>query len=188
MNYHAEIWLRGYAKDHIRSLEDTEEKSHPHITLARPFEISSSEILVKSKVEKMCAGVSPISFDLEGYGNFDGIHQYIPVESLELLKFNNRLEHLLRHDVNFAEKLNPYKILHATVNTKKEIPPQEQIEQFMLRLTMIKDKKIWFSYDFVTQQSFDREQSLNQPLWKRTISEFEEKYQLLPTRQGFQNI
>jgi len=55
----------------------------------------------------------------------------------------------------------------------------------MLRLTIIKNKKIWFSYDFVTNKVLSREESLSKENWHNTVHQFTEKYKLLPTKQGY---
>ena len=188
MNYYAEIWLRGYAKDYVRSLETADEKAHPHITLVRPFKVPTLEGLVKEQIIRLCQKQSLIPFTISGKGSFEkGKIKYFPVQSQELLAFDEKLERTLDF-VDFAEKLNPQKILHVHVNTKQELPLLKKIPQYMLRLTMIKNKKIWFSYDFVTQEVLNRKQSLNQKSWYQTVHQFSEKYDLLPTRQGFQEI
>tara|TARA_Y100000034_G_C6813595_1_gene365839 strand:+ start:468 stop:1043 length:576 start_codon:yes stop_codon:yes gene_type:complete len=190
MSYYLEVWLRGFAKDYLReiSIKD-EEFYHPHVTLVRPFNITSDEESIKNRIITFCNGKSPIPFSLEGQATFEGNINYVPVINCsELLQFDNCLEQILSDDVQFVKKLNNKKIPHATINVEGEIPPYPKIEQYMLRLTGIKDKKIWFSWDFVTQKELDREESLDQSKWYQTVHQFTEKSRLLPTRKGYQKI
>ena len=191
MSYYLEVWLRGFAKDHLRSISvrDTD-RYHPHITLVRPFYAAASD---EAKVQKLiidfCAGKKPIPFSLEGSGVFDNKFHHVPVtEATELLQFNDGLESVLRDEVRFAPKFNDEKVLHATIATDKPIPSCIKIDQYMLRLTGIKDKRIWFSYDFVTQGVLNREQSLDKPQWLRTVNMFTNQTGLMPTRQGYARI
>jgi hypothetical protein len=162
MSYYLEIWLEGSVKDYFRKVSTKNENPyHPHITLVRPFEIKTSEKNIKNKIINLCKGKPLISFNLEGKGNFDNKIHYIPLtDCTNLLRFNYDLEKLLENDVEFDEKINDEKILHATVNSEKEIDFCPKIRQTMSKLTVIRNKKIWFSYDFVDQKILNREESL----------------------------
>jgi hypothetical protein len=190
MDYFLEVWLRGFAKDYLKSISTKDKESyHPHITLIRPFQILTNEEDVKEKITSFCKNILPISFSLEGVETFEEDIYYIPVINCDkLFQFDNSLEQLLSKDVQFAEKLNNKKILHATINANTPILPCPKIDQYMLRLTGIKNKKIWFSYDFITKEVLNREKSLDKTIWHKTVSQFTEKYGLLPTRQGYQTI
>jgi 2'-5' RNA ligase len=191
MSYYLEAWLRGFAKDHLRSISTSDTESyHPHITLVRPFYIAAiDEAKVQKLIADFCAGKKPVPFSLEGSGVFDNKFHHVPVtDAAELLQFNDGLEAVLDGAVRFAPKLNEEKILHATIATDKPIPPCARIDQYMLRLTGIQDKRIWFSYDFVTQKVLDREQSLDKPQWLRTVNTFTNQTGLMPTRQGYARI
>ncbi len=190
MGYYLEIWLRGFAKDFLRGLSTKDEEDyHPHITLIRPFEIKTSEEEIKQKIISFCKGKSPIPFSLEGKGDFDGKVNYIPVVDYpKLLSFNDELENLLKGDVDFWKKLSDKKILHATVDFDKEINPCPRVDQNMLRLTVMREDRIWFSFDFVTQEALNREESLDKKRWYQTVHNFSKKYHLLPTRQGYKKI
>jgi hypothetical protein len=48
----------------------------------------------------------------------------------------------------------------------------------MLRLTCLRDKKIWFSFDFVTQTVLNREDSLDEKRWEETLKIFHESLQI----------
>lgn len=110
-------------------------------------------------------------------------------EEKKLLEFNNQLEEVIKNDVCFKVKMAEEKKLHATIkNYSSKIDEPFRIEQYMLRLTAIRDKKIWFSYDFVTNQMLNREESLDKTKWYKTIHEFTQQTKLLPTRQGYMKI
>lgn len=160
--YYLEIWLRDFAKDYLREISEGDvENYHPHITLVRPFEILTNEEDIKNKIVNFCKDKKPINFSLDGAESFDHNIHYIPVTNeSELLKFSDDLESLLKNDVKLVPKLGEKKTLHATVMTNREIEPVPKIEQQMLRLTAIRNKKIWFSYDFENQKVLDREESL----------------------------
>jgi hypothetical protein len=106
----------------------------------------------------------------------------------KLLEFDKDLEQLLENDVEFYEKLDDKKNLHLTLNTKEPAQSDEKIDQYMLRLTAIKDKLIWFSYDFVTKEVLNRDESLDKTKWYNTVHLFTKNYGLLPTREGYKEI
>lgn len=189
MSYHFQVWLRGYAKDRLRVLSGDED-FHPHITLARPFYMDSfHDDMLKAQVIKFCEGKPPIRFCLEGNGNFDSEFYYVPVTQGEnLLAFNDDLENMLSEHVHLFPKLNEQKILHATLKRNDDMFSCEPIEQSMLRLTGIRNKQIWFSYDFVTGEVLSRTASLDKKKWYQSVHRFSEQYHLLPTRNGFREI
>lgn len=189
MSYHFEIWLRGYAKDFLRTISSPDKENyHPHITFVRPFR-TKYEGDVKRMVTEFCSGRAPIPFTLAGVDNFDRKVDYVKVTNeSELLFFDSQIERLLDSTVDFAPKLSPEKILHATYYPANKIPDVKEINQYMLRLTGIKDKKIWFTYDFVRDKVLDRGESLDKSLWYGTVHMFSEKTGLLPTKNGFKEI
>ena len=175
MAYFFEIWMKGIVNDYAKSISPhTDDSYHPHITLVRPFsKIYSSEEDITQSVAEYCAEKEPIPFYLEGRGDFNGEYFFIPVvHAQELLEFDAGLEELLQNRVMFHDKLDSEKNLHLTINTQEPISPVETIEQYMLRLTAIKDKRIWFSYDFVTHDVLNRDESLDEELWKQTVELF----------------
>jgi len=157
--YFVESWFRGKEAEAFRSTtRESDSEPHPHVTFDRPFKIiEGREELVKQKIVDYCRGKEPIKFILEGKGNFGDI-EYVPVISNELQEFDRGLEELLEGDVVFEEKLNSEKILH--VRLYKNIDSFPRTESTMTRLVCLRDKKIWFSYDFVEQQILTREESL----------------------------
>jgi 2'-5' RNA ligase len=178
-----------HRQDYIYISTHDNESFHPHITLVRPFQIPNNEEAVKKRITNFCKGKPLISFSLEGKSRFGEDVHYVPVINCdELMQFNNGLERLLSGHVQFAEKLNNKKILHATIYPYDDLTTISKFDQYMLRLTCIKDKKIWFSYDFITQKALNREESLDKSRWYRTVHKFTAKTRLLPTRNGYQPI
>jgi hypothetical protein len=83
------------------------------------------------------------------------------------LEFNNGLEKLLEGKVVFDEKLADDKTLHLTI-TNQDFQGLPETLIPMLRLTCIKNKKIWFSWDFEFNSLLDREESLDKWTWGLT--------------------
>lgn len=193
MSYYFEIWLRGHAKDTLREISEDKSR-HPHITLIRPFQIKTNEESIKNDVSNFCKNYSPLPFTLEGKGNFDEDFYHVPVTNAdELLNFRNGLEKILESNIIFNEQKPEEEVhLHSTVNIKEDIPYYEKTDQYMLRLTGIENKRIWFSYDLVTGEILNREESKKgksgQSKWYNTVHQFTEKTGLLPTRNGYQKI
>lgn len=175
MAYYFEIWLRGFVKDYAYSISKYSSNYKPHITFIRPFkEMQITEKQLLEKTVNYCKNFSPIPYTLEGQGNFDNKYFFIPiVDSKELLQFNNGLEKVFENDVVFYPKLDNQKNLHLTINTDKPISSAPKFEENMLRMTLIKNSKIFSSYDFVTHQLLNREQSLDKKLWSKTSKLFE---------------
>lgn len=187
MDCFLEVWLRGYAKDFLKNIsEQISESYHPHITLVRPFIPKTEASHVKESIISVCRGVDPIYFSLQGTGSFNGRVQYVAVtDEKELLSFADRLEEAIAPHVDFAPSLGKKK-LHATIEySQRKIVADEKIEQYMLRMTAIRKKRIWFSHDFVIDKVLDRAKSLDQGMWYDTVQKFTEKTGLLPTPCGF---
>ena len=172
--YFLESHLRWNELPQLRqSFENTQDnEEHLHITFVRPFSIDGDAQKVKEKIIEYCRGKKPIPFVLEGKGNFDENISYIPVKSGELQNFDNGLEKLLEGMVELDTKLNDEKILHLTVGS--ETKALSKTEMVMLRLTCIRNlkdgngKRIWFSYDFVTQEVLSREETRDFDRWQKT--------------------
>jgi 2'-5' RNA ligase len=187
MSYFLEIWLRGYAEDHLRSISN--DHFHPHITLTRPFEPQGEKDIVKRTIESVCRGVEPIPFIIEDVDTFEqGITYADVTHTEEILALNDRLEEALHPYVHFATQFDDTKKLHVTIKSPKEGIHVPRIEQYMLRLTALRDKKVWFSYDFVQNTAFSRTQSLDNQTWRETVSEFERKYKKKSSKNGFIDV
>ena len=174
MSYYLEIWLRGFAKDQLRELSNQDSGSyHPHVTIVRPFDIVSSEGVVRDKIVDYCRGFSPMHFSLEGIGDFGGKFYHVPVfEDGRLMRFDNGLEDCISEDVEFVRKKDKVKKFHVTVNEDEGGFHYSGSDHHMLRLTAIRDKEIWFEQDLVTGKTLDRVQALDRYKWNDTRIEF----------------
>jgi len=194
IKYFFEIWSRGHLKDYLKEISSKNpEEFHPHLTLARPFNIiKSNEETIIEKISEFCKKFDPIFFTLEGQGDFycnkTKINSPKITNHEKLLAFHYNLESLLEKDVEFFEKIEKEKKLHVSYDLNKKTNFEEKISQYMLRLTAIKDKKIWFSFDFVTKKILNREESLDKIKWLQTVNAFTNKYKMMPTREGFKKI
>lgn len=170
MSYYAENWLRGPEKELIHQIRSTDgETYYPHITLVRPFAPMTDEENIKRVIIEVCKGKRPPQFSLEGRAAFGDI-TYVPVTNCEeLLQLNDELERALEPYVKFAEKLGSNKTLHVTIEVGGEVVPFPKTDLLMYRLTVIRDKKIWFSYDFVTHEALDRSESLDKQRYTQTV-------------------
>lgn len=188
-NIFFEVWLRGYAKDTLKALSATPEDFFPHLTYIRPLASLVPENELKQKIINYCKNHEPIRFVLEGTGQFNQNIYFIDVKQTNMLeKFNTGLEEAIKNDVQFDTKLDAKKKFHVTVKNPKENLPELSIEQYMLRFTALKDKKIWFSYDFVFKRELSRDESLDKSLWYKTVHEFTNQSGLLPTKQGYKAL
>lgn len=170
MSYYAEIWLRGPEKKILRQISSTDDETYfPHITLVRPFTPIIEEEAVKRLIVGICIEKSPPIFTLEGSGSFGQITYVSVTNCKELLQLNDELELALEPYVQFAEKLNPNKTLHVTIEVGGEMTPFPKTDIHMFRLTVIREKKIWFSYDFITHEVLDRFESLDKQRYEQTL-------------------
>ena len=171
--YFLEAWLsKGVYKPEFFEPADI---SHAHITFIRPFTISEgNEADVREKIIGYCKGKKPIPFVITGKGNFDDEINYIPVSGAEIEEFDGGIEALLTNEVQFAKKLGDKKILHLTITTARQ-NSFPKTDLFMLRLTCIRDKRVWFSFDFTTQEILNREESLDEVRWINTCNIFQSK-------------
>lgn len=163
MSVFAEVWFARKQAEEFRKLcaPDKRNNYYPHITLVRPFDIvGDNEFQVMKAVEVYCLGRSQILFSLEGMGNFGQIN-YIPVvDSHELLEFSDGLELAVAPFVKFVPKLADQKTLHLTVEAEGKMAPYPKKNFLMRFLTLIKNKRIWSSFDFELQRMLAREESL----------------------------
>lgn len=187
MSYYCEVWLRGYARNELHTMSGSPAGYHAHITLGRPFRPLASEENVRRAALNYCKGKSPVPIRLGELRTFPQGTPYISVESPQLHAFSDGLEAAIESEARFKPKLSETKILHATVLPTNALHSMD-FQDYMLRLTAIRDGLIWFSYDLVTQAELCREQSLDKMLWLDTIKIFSEMTGLEPTPQGFRRL
>lgn len=160
MGYFLEIFLEGETKKYLRGLSKDPNNYFPHITLVRPFTLNNSEEKIIETISQYCIGFEPINLGLGGRKKFPPNISYVPVNSKELFNFDLGLESILSEEVNFYRKLGPKKLHHVTLDFKDENSKCKEIIYPVKTIVGIKDKKIWFSYDFLNKQLLNREESL----------------------------
>lgn len=169
-----EAWLRGGEAESVRKMYGDHDTYHPHVTLVRPGSLISTEEELLGAVVDFCRGKYPIAYQLSGKASF-GEFAYIPVESPELLEFSDGLEGAIAPMVSLEPKLGDKRILHVTILAGvQEAEPFTQTEFYMLRITVMRGKRIAFSYDLVTQEVLNREESLDPVRWQQTVDKFNE--------------
>jgi len=104
-----------------------------------------------------------------------GLEETVTVKNADALKgFKEKNLDLITLDMQFAEKLGKKKVFHLTITAARS-SHFLKTELFMLRLTCIRDKRVWFSFDFTTQETLSREESLDATRWINTCDVFSEQ-------------
>lgn len=189
--YLIEIRMLGKARDEIKELIlDTSKRFNidihrpvPHITLVGPFDTEEETRLIKD-FKSICRNTTLISYVIEGIDIFrDNGVIYLDVQpSNELISFRK----------SFRDKLKPYCTLsrvditepfvfHATIvkniRANKVLPIKRRMQQKlryshrMLRLTLLKNGKILYEYDFVLKRLLSRHEALDREILTLTFAE-----------------
>ena len=200
--YLIEFRFQGYARKYLkRSIFDVARRFHvegvtrrrpvPHITLVGPFETREIERVI-ADVKNVAKKYNLVNFKLKGFGYFDNpggkvIYTDIePSKELEELRWelSKRLMRYARlKEWDTRERFS----FHATIAFKdidrkfseiwrylkhKENP---HINQYLLRITIIKGGRIVYEYDLMLRRLLNRRDALSGKVWKRTIFMFRVK-------------
>lgn len=164
----------------------------PHITLFGPF-TTTDERKVTSAFLSVCKKYNLMTFKLKGFGNFDNRVIFIDViPSEELKEFRRDLAKEITGLRNFfifrtvktkgITDLEDHHTFHATIAFKdienkfrsilaylknKHTP---HIDQRLLRVTLLKNGKILYEYDFLQGRLLNRREALNKMAWRKTIN------------------
>ena len=193
--YLIEYRFHGYAKRYSRALMyDVAQrfrtrgvveggKAVPHMTLFGPFSTKYEKRMV-SEVVKACRAYELVPFKVEGFGNFDNKVVYLRMQP------SKRLEDLRR---DIAERLlkvvhtrSPFDSkfglsFHATIAFRDverkfaeiwkyiEQKPAPNINQHLLRVTILKGRRILYEYDLLQQKLLIRREALSGRSWGRTF-------------------
>jgi len=204
-NYLIEFRFHGYAKKYAREMIfDISKKFHvrgitrkrpvPHITLFGPFS-TTDEKRVVSQVKSIGRKYCCVPFSLSGFGYFDNKTDkviYLDIRASEKLK---QLRHELSKELktitkskSTQDRKNADKFyFHATIAFKdidrkfKDIwsyvsnkkPPK--INQYLLRITILKNSRILYEYDLIQQKLLNRKQALSRAGLKKTIEMLNKK-------------
>lgn len=192
-NYLVEFRFHGYAKRCVRELsEQISHKFHvkqvvrkgspPHITLFGGFSCSNEKELVQ-KFIKVCKSFDLIKFRLNGFGHIENKAMFIDVEpSQELKELRLQLAKELSTVCEAKEwdKEQDF-VFHATLSLKDfedkfdkiwaylQSLEKPEIEQYFLRLTLLRNGKIMKEYDFIQRRLLRRDEALSKKTLKTTI-------------------
>ncbi|MFH1895686.1 MAG: 2'-5' RNA ligase family protein [archaeon] len=193
-NYLIEFRFQGYAKKYAKELSaDISRKFHvmkvarrgkpPHITLYGPFK-TNNEKEVLLKFIKICKSFDLIKFKLKGFSHIENRVVQLDVEPSEELKE-------LRSQ--FAKELNPICqsqdwdepekdfIFHATLAFRDiegkfnqiwgylQSLEKPDIDQYLLRVTLLKNRKILREYDLIQRNNLRRNEALSRQVFLRTV-------------------
>lgn len=215
-NYLVEIWLRGYAKRFARSMrmkihqgipQTIEKKLYPHITLIPPFSCKDETQLLDI-FKQQCRGIGLLPFSLVGFDSFskdDGKsdRNYLYLKSKidpRIDMFRYKLHSSLLDTISCVAPIKDEgnHIYHVTIAESETesfatFPSWynmdfNSINQYMLRVTLLKNKTIFYEYDFAQENMLSREKALLKPIWLKTIDMFSEKTGLKPSSNGFVRI
>ena len=193
-HYLIEFRFSGYAKQSIKELKSnitrnfgvTRRKIVPHITLAGPLSTKDEKKLVREIVD-VCKKYDLVKFKIDGFDKFENRVIYVRIKPSDELK-NLRLE-VAERLYKFCD-MSKFDIdeeftFHATLVLKDiqrkfdkiwdylqtwRVP---EMEQYVLRITIIKNQRILAEYDLIQKKLLNRTQSLDKEIHKKTIKKLE---------------
>lgn len=171
----------------------TNKRVVPHITMFGPFNTNNEQKVV-SKFIEICEKHQLIKFKLKGFGCFKNTKvifaDIIPSEELKLLRQELASKLMGLKDffifknvktIGLADYEEHYPF-HATIAFKdinykfdaiyhylqnKRTP---HIQQYLLRVTLLKNNRILYEYDFLQKKLLNRNEARNKDIWRKTIS------------------
>lgn len=195
-SYLIEFRFSGYAKEAIKELKYsisknfrvTRKKIVPHITIVGPLYTKDEKRLVK-EIKDVCKNYELIKFKLDGFDNFEDRVIYVRINpSEELKKLRLELVARLQEFCNLSEfDFDQQFTFHATLVLKDiqrkfdniwkylqtwKIP---KMEQYVLRVSIIKNHRILAEYDFLQRKNLDRSKSLDRKTYQKTIKKLDKK-------------
>jgi len=204
-SYLIEFRFSGYAKEAIKELKKSIARNYhvksqkvPHITLVGPVSTRDEKLLVK-EVKDVCKKYELVKFKLDGFNSFENRVIYVrikPSEELEQLRLELYKKLKKFCDLSPFDKESDF-IFHATLVKDIErrfdriweylqtwkIPG---IEQYVIRVTVIKNFKILAEYDLLQRKTLDRLKSLNRKTYHKTIEKLDKKRE--PSEIKFEDV
>lgn len=203
-HYLIEFRFSGHAKKYLKDLiYDVSKKFHvtgatrkkpvPHITLVGPLFTHNERRLVK-EVNDVVKNYDMVGFSLNGFGKFGNWfsgNRVLKVDiepSKELEDMRLELAKRLKEFCKLTEFDNKKNFkFHATIAFKdidskfgdlwdyiqKMEPPQ--MNQYLLRVTTIKNQRILCEYDLMLRRVLNRSEALNRDLFQETLNVMKEK-------------
>ncbi len=202
-HYLIEFRLMGFAKKYsqglireisgkfrVRGMKD----KVSHISLYGPFTTNNEKRMV-SEIHSLCRKYDRIYFSFKRFNYFNNPKNkviYLDVSPSEQLKqfryeLSSKLRGITTSNSNEDKKSKDSFEFHSTIAfkdidykfnaiwshlSKKSVP---NIRQTLLRVTIIKNRKILYEYDFLQKMLLNRSQALNKDIWRRTISILRQK-------------
>ena len=194
-SYLIEFRFSGYAKQSIKELKSnitrnfgvTKRKIVPHITIAGSVQTRDEKRLVQ-EIVNVCKKYHLVKFKIDGFDNFEDRVIFVRIKPSEELK-NLRLEIAERLykfcDVTTKFDRDKEFEFHATLVLKDidrkfhriwdylqtwRIP---EMEQYVLRITILKNSRILAEYDLILKKLLNRRDSLDRDIHSKTIKKLE---------------
>lgn len=196
-HYLIEFRLRGFAKKYSQELIKEIGKKFrvrgmkgkvSHITLYGPFS-TNNEKRVVSEVLNLCRKYDRIYFSIKGVDYFDNsvnktiYLDIIPSEKFKTFRFElaSKLNKITSTESKEDSKNKENFKFHSTIAFKDinlklvqilrylKNRKHPNIRQTLLRLTILKNNKILYEYDFLLKQLLNRRQALNRQIFRETI-------------------
>jgi len=200
-DYLIEFRLTGYAKKYLKDLifevsrkfrvrgVTARKNVVPHITLFGPFTTNNEKEMV-SRVVSVVRKYFLVSFKFQNFDYFKENHVIFlnvkPSTELKDLRYEiaqsllgicKAPNHAGNVDFRFHGTI-AFKDIESKFNDiwrylkRKEDP---NINQYLLRVTILKNSKILYEYDLMQKRLLNRRQSLSRHIWKRTVSILKER-------------
>jgi calcineurin-like phosphoesterase family protein/2'-5' RNA ligase len=194
--YFIEFRFSGFAKQSIKELKTnitekfgvTRRKIVPHITIAGPVSTRDERRLLDEIVD-VCKKYDLVKFRMDGFDNFEDRVIFVKINPSQELK-NLRLD-IAQRLYKFCDTTkfdrDEYFTFHATLVLKDiqrkfdriwdyvqtwRIP---EMEQYVLRITVIKNQKILAEYDLIQKKILSRTESLDKEIYQKTLKKLEKK-------------
>ncbi len=198
-NYLIELRLQGYAKRYAREMMDElVRKFHlrnalsaggvPHITIYGPFTTDNQGRMVGTVIG-VCRRYSVIPFKFQGFDHFNNPSNKVifldvaPSDELKQLRqdISNALRPITSSKSREDRKDKERFYFHSTIAFKNidaqftriwqhlQSKREPDINQVVLRLTILRNGKILHEYDFMQRTLLSRSQALNRGVFRRTI-------------------
>jgi len=205
-NYLIEFRFSGNAKKAIKEVKDcisenfdvTRRKIVPHISLVGPIYTDDQKRLVK-EIKDVCKQYELVKFKLANFDNFEDRVIYVKIKpSEELKKLRIEIAQRLQTFCTLSELDYDSKFtFHATLVLKDIQRKFDRIwkylqtwklemEQYVLRITIIKNKRILAEYDLLQRKMLTRSQALDQKIFEKTLKKLEKKRE--PSEINFEDI
>jgi hypothetical protein len=178
-------------KFHVRGA--VRNRAIPHITLVGPFYTRDERRLIR-EFNSVARKYDLVQFRLNGFGHFHGSgflnwlfgKQKVVFAEVKGSNELNKMRLELVENLKSFCRLNEHdyekdRHFHATIAFKdinkkfddiwKYLQSREtpNIKQLLLRITLIKNQKILYEYDFMQKRLFNRAQAKNSVIFKRTL-------------------